>query len=171
MRKAFFGETEKSLILNLTDLSRIRNNITNKYKNVSLENLVLALKNINLDIEYYSTDVKYQYKEKSNKFIERKQKIIIFGLKNKINYLDKNKTAEFFLDATYKIIPKHFRPYKLIVISGLIEETQTPHFICFCLLNNWIKKVITFYLIICMIILILHLKFYIVILIKPYIKQ
>ena len=48
----------------MTDLSRIRNNIKNKYKNVSLENLVLALKNINLDIEYYSTDVKYQYKEK-----------------------------------------------------------------------------------------------------------
>jgi len=124
----------------LTDLSRIRNNITNKYKNVSLENLILALKNINLDIEYYSTDVKYQYKEKSNKFIERKQKIIIFGLKNKLNYLDANKTAEFFFDATYKIIPKHFRPYKLIVISGLIEETQTPHFICFCLLKYLDKE-------------------------------
>ena len=72
IKKTFFDNTKKSLILNLTDLSRIRNNITNKYKNVYLKNLILALKNINLDIEYYSTDVKYQYKEKSNKFIERK---------------------------------------------------------------------------------------------------
>ena len=33
--------------------------------------------------------------------------------------LDSNLTKEIFLDITFKIIPKKFRPYKLMVISGI----------------------------------------------------
>ena len=124
IKKKFFDKTKTNLILTLTDISRIRNNIINLYKNVSLENLILALTKLNLNIDYYVTDVKYQYKEKKIGMTERKQKIIIFGLKDKLKYLDIKKTKEFFLHATYKIIPKHFRPYKLIVISGLSENVD-----------------------------------------------
>ena len=140
IKKKFFNITKTNLILTLTHISRIRNNIINLYKNVSLDNLILALTKLNLNIDYYVTDVKYQYKEKKIGMTERKQKIIIFGLKDKLKYLDIKKTKEFFLDATYKIIPKHFRPYKLIVISGLSENVESPHLICFALLKYLDKE-------------------------------
>ena len=52
----------------------------------------------------------------------REKRIIFFELKNHIEYFDKTNTEEFFLDITSQIIPKKLRPYKLLIIAGLLKQ-------------------------------------------------
>ena len=66
------------LSLNLIELSRIRNKVQDKYKNLLLENLISKLQLENLDIYIKILDLKYENK-----------KIIIQNLENKeLLYLD-----------------------------------------------------------------------------------
>ena len=48
--------------------------------------------------------------KKNNKKELRNQRIIIFGLDEKLKLLDYKNSNQFFLDNTFKIIPSHFRP-------------------------------------------------------------
>ena len=48
----------------------------------------------------------------NNEIKEREEKIILFGLKNRLTLMGKLK--EFFMDATFDIIPSLYKPYKLI---------------------------------------------------------
>ena len=41
----------------------------------------------------------------------------------------------FFLDSTYKIIPPHFRPYKLGVLAGIPKKSDNPKLLCFILIK------------------------------------
>ena len=63
-------------------------------------------------------DVKYEIKIK-NKIQIHENRIIFFGLQKNLEIMDSKKTNEFFVDANFKIILSHFRPYKLFVICGI----------------------------------------------------
>lgn len=66
---------------------------------------------------------------------KRTERIIYFSKSINISYLNKVKCKEFFLDITYNIIPRKFRPYKLLVISGMTTKINYPMSIIFILLK------------------------------------
>ena len=72
------------------------------------------------------------YYLKNNK-IERKEKIIAFGLKDRLNLMKNSLYNEYFLDITFKIIPKCYRPYKLLTIASIDKENCKAILICFVL--------------------------------------
>ena len=76
-----------------------------------------------------------EYKEKKNKISKRKQRVFFFGERESIKLLSRNYTKEFFLDITFKIIPHNFKPYKLLVISRLPENSKYPVLLIFILLK------------------------------------
>ena len=54
-----------------------------------------------------SQDIKYSTINKSNnKIIERKQQIIIFGIKDRFNLMKNKNFYEYFIDITFRIVPK-----------------------------------------------------------------
>ena len=63
----------------------------------------------------------------------REQKIIIIGHSKMIEYLHYNKDKQFGIDCTFKIIPRSFKPYKLMTIYALdnnCNKTNIAAFIC-----------------------------------------
>ena len=57
-----------------------------------------------------SADINYTIKLKNNsELIERTEKIIVFGNENILKLLNDEKFTEYFIDFTYKIIPKKFK--------------------------------------------------------------
>jgi len=134
IKKLFFDKFNFNLNLTLSELSHVRNKIIDNYKNITIDQLIDKLIEKEPNLEKYIYDIKYDYKIKNNKSI-RTQKIIIFGDKDHINLLDRNNCREFFVDATYKIIPSNYHPYKLIVLSGLLEDKKKPQLICFILMK------------------------------------
>ena len=69
----------------MVEILRIRNKITDKHKNLTLEEIIDRLKLDYLDIYTNILDLNYKYKNKNNK--EKKEKIIIiFEIKEKIKY-------------------------------------------------------------------------------------
>ena len=97
----------------MVEISRIRNEITDKHKNLTLEEIIDRLKLDNLDIYTNILDLNYKYKNKNNKE-KREKSIIIFEIKEKIKYFKNSVTKKFFLDFTFKVIPPHFRPISKI---------------------------------------------------------
>ena len=134
LKKNFLEITGINLNLSLSEISQIRNKLLDKYKNLSLEELVKKIDVPGEEIQIYSFDVKYEKKLK-NKTIERNHKIIIFGLKKGIKLINKEYTDEFFFDSTFNIIPRNYRPYKFFVISGLPKDNKKPTLLVFCLLK------------------------------------
>ena len=103
--------------------------------NYNLEELIEKIKSDNNDLEDYILDFKYEFKEKNNAKAERKHRIYIFGKKDNLILLNEEKTIEFFLDSTFKIVPKKFRPYKLLIISGLPINNKIPRLLTFVLIK------------------------------------
>ena len=135
LKNNFYLLTKNKLDLSLSAISIIRNKIIDEYKNLTIENLITKIIEKDFDLENYIIDIKYEYKEKNDKINTRKQKIILFGLKENFLLLDKTKTEEFFIDGTFKIIPAKYRPYKLIVLAGLPNNENKPKLICLILMK------------------------------------
>ena len=125
--RAIYNISNIYLTLSLADLSKIRNKLLDKYKTLDLDDLVNKI-----DVENF--DISYEYK-RNNKIEYREQRIIIFGLKENIDLIKEKNTNEFFFDSTYKIIPPHFRPYKLGVLAGIPKKSDNPKLLCFILIK------------------------------------
>lgn len=134
IKKKFLEFTGLNLTLSLSELAQIRSKILNSYKNIDLEGLVKKITIPEEEIEVYSFDLKYSTKQ-NKRDIERKYKIILFGIQKNIKLLNKQYTEEFFFDSTFKIIPSLFRPYKLFIISGLKKEEKKTFPILFVLIK------------------------------------
>ena len=130
IRNNFYDKTKISLGLNVFDISKIRNKIIGIFKNLSLDDLLSKIKCNNLELDKYIFDIKNNIEIK-NKDIERKQKIIIIGIKDNFNYLNEKETNEFFLDSMFKIIPRNLMPYKLLILSGIPIKIKTPIMLIF----------------------------------------
>ena len=102
-----------------SQISKIRAQIIDKYKDLNLEEVIGKNKNDVPNLIILVNDIKYNAKIK-NKYVDREHRIIIFGEKDKLDSLNENKFKEVFMDATFKIAPLKFRPYKLLVIAGII---------------------------------------------------
>ena len=133
IKKKFKELTDLELKLTLTNISNIRNKVKNNYKNIPLEDLIPKIWLEVDNFKYYIVNFLYDYKKAKDNIIKRTQRIYILGTEENILLLDNKKTKEFFLDITFKIIPKVFRPYKLLIISGISNNNENPQLICFIL--------------------------------------
>ena len=104
-----------------SQISKIRAQIIDKYKDLNLEEVIGKIKNDVPNLIILVNDIKYNVKIK-NKYVDREHRIIIFGEKDKLDSSNENKCKEVFMDVTFKITPLKFRPYKLLVIAGITEE-------------------------------------------------
>ena len=104
IKKNFYDLSNINLTLSLADLSKIRNKIIDKYKNIDLYDLINKIDIENLDIFTKVLDISYEYK-RNNKIEFREQRIIIFGLNDNINLMNEKNTNEFFLILLLKLFP------------------------------------------------------------------
>lgn len=126
--------TELDLTLSKSTISNLRNSIVDTYKDLDLNQLIEKIKEEHPDLMIYIQDIKYEIFIKNNKE-ERNERIIYFSKKHNLEYLNKEKCSEFFLDITYNIIPYKFRAYKLLIISGLPKDINRPISIIFILIK------------------------------------
>ena len=89
-----------------------------------------------MDLINYKIDINYSYKDNKNKVLQKSQKLIIFGLKENIKYLDKKLTTEFFLDTIFKVVPVKFRTYKLMALEGLPINKNKSILVCLVLIKH-----------------------------------
>ena len=85
-----------------------------------------------------STDIFYEIKENNNKIEKKEEKIIIITTESMENNLNSENINNFFIDVTYKVIPKKCHNYKLLTISG-IDNNNNSTYLCALILNKKIK--------------------------------
>ena len=79
-------------------------------------------------------DVKYEIEiKKDNTSQERKQKIIIYENKYRLNLMNKPEYIEYFIDIIFNIIPKCYCPYKLLSIAIIDNKNMKTILVGFVL--------------------------------------
>ena len=131
IKTEYYKYTKTNLILNNVDISKIKTSVLGKYNNLTfLESIKkISIPNVNIDIK--SKDIKYIIK-KNSKNIEREDTIIIFGNRERLKLIIEN-FSEYYIDSTYKIIPKKFNPYKLLTIASIDINNKKTILIAFTL--------------------------------------
>lgn len=116
----FYIRFKKKLILNEEYFRKIKYNILGGVNNMSLEDICKSLKINDNDIRVDIYTIKSKYKNPKNKQLEyREQNIIVLGKKKMIDYLNSEKYSQYGIDATFKVIPRSLKPYKLITLYAI----------------------------------------------------
>ena len=113
----------KIFILDEDDFRKIKIEIFGTTNNSTIEDLCKSINNIdnNIRVDIYPIKTEY-FNVKQNKTEIRDQNIIIIGHNNMISFLDQNMGKEYGIDITFKVIPKTFKPYKLMSIYVLDKK-------------------------------------------------
>ena len=96
---------------------------------LNLEGLCKNIKSNSFEIIVKSTDTKYECinnKDPHNNKEQRGEKIIVFGAKETLKLLNDKDVSEYFIDITFKYIPKKFRLYQLLTISCFNKNINVP---------------------------------------------
>lgn len=97
---------------------------------MSINSLCNKLSNTDITVNNKIIDIFYEYKSKNNKIIKRNEKVIILTTELMENKLKDKSINNFFIDVTYKIIPKNNENhYKLLTITGLTIHQIIPIFV------------------------------------------
>ena len=131
IKKEYNKYTKFKLKLNSNEISQIKSNVIGKYRGLSLIEYIDKLRDENEEVEIFSQDIKYNYKRKNNTIEIREEKIIVFGLKNNLNIMKNKEYDDYFLDITFKVIPKKFRPNKLLTIATVDKINNKTILIAF----------------------------------------
>ena len=133
------------------DIVNIKNNFKNKFNfpigltnnqifyekhlafgtinNLDIEKLCKKISYNELKVNVKSIDIFYDYKVKKDKIIKRDEKIIIITNDAMEERLKDSNVENYFIDVTYKIIPKRQKNYKLLTITG-VDKITNNSFIC-----------------------------------------
>ena len=116
IKKEYYKYTKIPLILNNNNISLIKTKILGKYNNLTLKDAIKKIDIPGTELECKAKDVKYNITI-NNKKLEREENLIIFGNKNRLLLMKNNEYNEYYIDSTFKIIPRKFNNYKLLTIA------------------------------------------------------
>ena len=133
--KKFNEITNEKLLLTKTEISRIRNKIIGTNKNISIEDALNKIKESVPNLIIKIEDINYKIK-KNNKIEEKEERIYYFGKDNNMKLLSEEFSKEIFMDITFKVIPKIYRPYKLLIIAAITKTSNVPKQLIFILLKS-----------------------------------
>ena len=135
----------KSFKINEDYFSKIKSNLLGNVNNLNIEEICksLQLSDKNIIVEIYP--INSEYKNKSNEIQDRQQNVILIGYKNMLDYLNEEKAFHYGLDFTFKIIPRSFKPYKLMILYAIDTVKNKTILACLMLIKytdvNSLKKI------------------------------
>ena len=123
--EVFNKNTGIKLKLKNSEISNIRNKVTNSFNDLDVEDIIekINFKEGDISVIMKSFDIKYQKEEYDDKLkkkimIDKIGKVIIFGDKNMIINLNNKNIEEYYFDTSFKIIQKKMQYFKFLIISG-----------------------------------------------------
>ena len=135
VRTNFKNKFNFKISLTNQEILKEKNNALGGFSKLDLEKLCQKISNEDIEIKLNSIDIFYEYKTKKNSTEKREEKVFIITTQNMNNKLKDKNIENYFIDITYKIIPKHFKGYKLMTITGVDKITKNTYICCFILLK------------------------------------
>ena len=130
IREIFFEICKKNTTISNTEINTIRKKEIGIFNNLDLIDLCKKLTNNIIAFNIYSFDTMYNISKK-NIVIKKEQKAIIIDNKNTYAFLNKENNDEYFIDITFKIMPKKYTNYKLMIITCINKKTNSTKICCF----------------------------------------
>ena len=120
--KKFKELFKTQLTLTNNEIIKIKHNTIGYLNNLNIIDLCKELeKDSDLNIKINITDINYKLNQ-SGKDIEKHESVIIITTKKMRDNVNNKFINNYFIDVTYKILPKNRKSYKLLTISGFDEK-------------------------------------------------
>ena len=103
--------------------------------NLDIDKLLKRINNEEINLKIKSLDIFYDYKLKNTKIEKREEKVYFLTTNDMEEKLKDKNIVNYFVDITYKIIPKNLKKYKLMTITGVNKITNISYICCFILLK------------------------------------
>ena len=111
--------------------------VTGPINNLDIENLCTKFINYYENIKYNAIDIFNEFKNNKNKIEQREEKVIMLTTKNIEEKLKSNNIDNYFIDVTYKVVPKYNKnKYKLLIIIG-IDNNSKSSYLCALILIKY----------------------------------
>ena len=117
IKDEYYKLTKIALKLNTNEISKIKTSIRGEYKGLTLLECIKKLKELNEEKDFNSQDIKYNIKLNNNKIETKEEKIIALGIKNNLELMNIIDFNDYFIDITFKVIPKKFRHNKIETVD------------------------------------------------------
>ena len=121
--------------LNNEELTKEKHKAFGNISKIDIEKLCQKISTDDIDLKINVIDIFYEYKTKKENIEKREEKVYILTTELMKNKLKDPNIQNYFIDITYKIIPKHFRNYKLMTITGVNKVTNNTYICCLILLK------------------------------------
>ena len=101
---------------------------------------IKKLKELNEEKDFNSQDIKYNIKLNNNKIETKEEKIIVLGIKNNLELMNIKDFNDYFIDITFKVMPKKFRPNKIMTIATVDKNKNRTLIIAFVIFKYMDSK-------------------------------
>ena len=145
-----FSEKFKNIKFLLSEdiVKKIKSKCIGGIKNSTISEVINSLKLINKNMIIDVFKIKSEYLNKNKEIENREQEVFLISDNIMIKYLNYEKGKQFGIDCTFKIVPKSFKPYKLMTIYCIDKEKNNIVLVCLlCLKYNdseSLKKIFAF---------------------------
>ena len=134
VKSIFKNKFNIPLKLSIADITKQKFLILGGHKNEDLLAISKKLSNDEITINVHSADIFYDFENKNKKIIKREETLIILTTEDMKNKFKDEKIENYFIDVTYKIVPKNNKNYKLLTIKCFDNNTQSTFIIALILI-------------------------------------
>ena len=135
VKSIFKNKYNIPLKLSNDDITKQKFLIIGGHKNEDLLAICKRLSNEDITINVHSADIFYDYENKNKKIIRREETIIILTTQDTEKKFKDEKIENYFIDVTYKIVPKNNKKYKLLTITCYDNSNQSTYIIALILIQ------------------------------------
>ena len=135
VKSIFKNKFNIPLQLSIDEITKQKFLIVGGHKNEDLLTVCKKLSNDDITINVHSVDIFYNYENKNKKIIKREETVIILTTYDMEKKFKDEKIENYFIDVTYKIVPKNNKNYKLLTITCYDNNNQSTYIIALILIQ------------------------------------
>ena len=109
--------------------------VLGQYNSLDIISLCQKISTEEIPVDVKSIDIFYDYTDNNKKIIKREEKVIVITTQLMRKQMLNKHIDNFFIDVTYKIVPKFLEKYKLLTITGVDNETNNTYIIALILMK------------------------------------
>ena len=133
-QKSFYNKFNTNLKLSRDEITKEKHLGLGTYNNLDIISLCKKLSTEDKYIKINAVDIFYEFTNNNKK--EKREKNVIFITTEMMHEKLSDKDIDnYFIDTTYKIIPKHYKRYKMMTISCSEKKTNNTYIACLILLK------------------------------------
>ena len=127
IKSIFKNKFNIPFLINNNEFTKIKYKVFGSLNNLDLLDICRKISNDDIKININTIDLVYELKKNNIKIDKKAEKVIVLTTDYSEKTFNNKNIENFFIDVTYKVIPKKSQNYKLLTISCYDNNTKSTY--------------------------------------------